>query len=199
MNTSGGARENDREGYEQIITNTCKVAKMTNISRRLIIALFIILWSWSLPAFGKENTREQLKGLDEQVQEIKSDVISIAAELNQLEEKLFYPSNTEVTVFIALAHDETFRLDSVEIQLEGQPVAHHIYTYKELEALRKGGVQNIYTGNILSGVHELQVFMKGKSTSGADLQKTGRFKVKKEVGPKIVEISLAAQGITFKD
>jgi hypothetical protein len=50
----------------------------------------------SVAASGQEISREQIKGLDEQVQEIKSDVLSIAAELNQLEEKLLYPSNTQV-------------------------------------------------------------------------------------------------------
>ena len=102
-------------------------------------------------AFGQEVSREQLKGLDEQVQEIKSDVLAIAAELNQLEEKLLFPSNTQLAVFISMGADQDFRLDSVEIQLGGRPVAHHIYTFKELDALRRGGVQRIYTGNIRTG------------------------------------------------
>ena len=150
-------------------------------------------------AFGQQVSREQIKGLDEQVQEIKSEVLSIAAQLNQLEEKLLYPSNTQVAVFVSVADGETFRLDAVEIQLDGKPVAHHIYTFKELEALRKGGVQRIFTGNIRSGRHDLQVAMIGKSAGGADLSKTGQFSVTKDVGPKIVEISLAAKKIAFKD
>ncbi|MBU1982797.1 hypothetical protein KJ815_00145, partial [bacterium] len=120
-------------------------------------------------------------------------------ELNQLEEKLLYPSNKQVSVFVSLVSGETFRLDSVEIQLDGKPAAHHIYTFKELEALQKGGVQRIYTGNIRAGDHDLQVLVIGKSEGGADFRKTERFKVNKDVGPKIVEISLAAQSITFKD
>jgi len=120
-------------------------------------------------------------------------------ELNQLEEKLLYPSNTQVAVFVSLVSGETFRLDSVEIQLDGKPVAHHLYTFKELEALQKGGVQRIYTGNIRSGDHDLQVSVIGKSSGGADFRKTERFKVNKDVGPKIVEISMAAQSISLKD
>ncbi|MGD8951999.1 MAG: hypothetical protein PVG62_14725, partial [Desulfobacterales bacterium] len=99
------------------------------------IFLGISMLGLSLAANGQEVSREQIKGLDEQVQEIKSDVLRIAAELHQLEEKLLYPSNTQVAVFVSLASDATFRLDSVEIQLSGEPVAHHIYTFKELEAL----------------------------------------------------------------
>ena len=163
------------------------------------IALVIMLLFGCLPAHGQEVSKEQIKGLDEQVQEIKSDVLSIAAELNQLEEKLLYPSNTQVTVFVSLARGETFRLDSVELRLDDNAVAYHIYTFKELDALRKGGVQRIYTGNIRSGDHGLQVTVIGKTEGGADLRRTERFNVNKEIGPKIVEISLAAQQVIFKD
>jgi predicted dinucleotide-utilizing enzyme len=163
------------------------------------IILGILMLVLSVAAFAQEISREQIKGLDEQVQEIKSDVLSIATELNQLEEKLLYPSNTQVAVFVSLVSGETFRLDSVEIQMDGKPVAHHIYTFKELEALQKGGVQRIYTGNIRSGDHDLEVSVIGKSSGGRDLQKTNRFKVNKDLGPKIVEISLASQSITLKD
>jgi hypothetical protein len=141
---------------------------------------------------------DQVKGLDEQVQEIKTDVLAIAAELNQLEEKLLFPSNTQVALFVSLADGETFRLDAVQIQLDGQPVAHHIYTFKELEALRMGGVQRIYTGNIRAGGHDLQVTLTGKSATGADIRATGQSRISKDVGPAIVEISLAAQGVDFK-
>ena len=163
------------------------------------VILGISLLVLSAAAYGQEISKEQIKGLDEQVQEVKSDVLSIAAELNQLEEKLLYPSNTQVAVFVSLAGGETFRLDWVEIQLDGEPVAYHLYTFKELEALRKGGVQRIYTGNVRSGEHDLQVLVLGKTEGGTDFEKSGRFKVDKDVGPKIVEISLAAQHITFND
>ena len=66
------------------------------------------------------------QGLDEQVQEIKSDVLSIAAELNQLEEKLLYPSGTQVAIFVALAKGDSMRLDAVRLQIDGQLVAHYI-------------------------------------------------------------------------
>lgn len=153
----------------------------------------------SSAALGQERSREQIKGLDEQVQEIKSDVLGIAAELNRLEEKLLYPSTTQTAVFISLARGETFRLDSVEIQLDGAPVAHHLYSFKELEALRKGGVQRIYTGNIRSGAHDLQMLMTGKTADGSDLRRTERFTVRKDAGPKIVELSLGAQRISLND
>lgn len=170
---------------------------MFSWQKGLILGVSLLVMSSA--AYGQEAAREQIKGLDEQVQEIKGDVLSIAAELSQLEEKLLYPSNTQVAVFVSLADKEKFRLDSVEIQLDGEPVAHHLYTFRELEALQKGGVQRIYTGNIRSGEHDLKVFVLGKTGGGADLERSEQFKVNKDVGPRIVEISLGAADITMND
>jgi hypothetical protein len=160
----------------------------------LVISLFVI----SSIASGQEVSKQQIQGLDEQVQEIKSDALAISAELNRLEEKLLYPSNSEVSVFVSLRSGETFRLDSLELRMDGKAVSHHLYSFKEQEALRKGGVQRIYTGNIRSGEHDMQVLVMGKIGS-SDFQKTEHVRFSKEAAPKIVEVSLAGQAITFKD
>jgi hypothetical protein len=151
---------------------------------------------------GKGDPKELNKGLDEQVQEIKTDVLSIAAELNQLQEKLLYPSDTQIAIFVSVAKEEKFRLDAVDIRVDGSSVAHHLYTYKELEALQKGGVQRIYVGNVRTGEHAVQVTVLGKSEGGSDFQQSESFTVSKNVGPKLVGIVLAGSGsknITLKD
>jgi hypothetical protein len=142
-------------------------------------------------ARAQDANREQMKGLDEQVQEVKSDVLSIAAELNQLEEKLLYPSNTHLAVFVAIAPGETFRLDAMQVHIDGQLATHYIYTFKELEALQKGGVQRIYTGNVASGQHEIELSLAGKLASGEDYTRTERFPFSKDVGPKLIGVTLA--------
>ena len=134
----------------------------------------------------------QMQSLDEQVQEVKSDVLSIAAELSRLEEKLLYPSDTQVAIFVSLPENEKTRLDSVQLRIDGELVAHHIYTWKELEALQKGGVQRIYTGNLPTGAHQLDVIVAGKHGSGRDYSGTKSFPLEKSVGPEVVELELAA-------
>ena len=135
--------------------------------------------------------QRQMRDLDEQVQQTKSDVLSIAAELNQLEEKLLYPSGTQVAIFVALAKGDELRLDAVRLQIDGQLVAHYIYSAKELEALRKGGVQRIYVGNVATGDHQLNVLVDGKLKSGGDFNRTEHFTFHKEVKPKLVELTVA--------
>ena len=143
------------------------------------------------PARSQDAYREQMKGLDEQVQEVKSDVLSIAAELNQLQEKLLYPSDTHLAVFVALTKGEGFRLDSVQIQIDGQLAAQYVYSFKELEALQHGGVQRIYTGNVATGDHQIEVSFSGKLESGKDYNYTERFSFSKALPPKLVGVTLA--------
>ena len=162
---------------------------MTKVNWTVLVTC--LLGAWMAPARPADSHREQMKGLDEQVQEVKSDVLSIAAELNQLEEKLLYPSDTHLAVFVALAKGEVFRLDSVQIQIDGRLATQYIYSFKELEALQKGGVQRIYTGNVATGEHQIEVSVNGKLTSGKDYSRTERFAFTKAIQPKLVGVTLA--------
>jgi hypothetical protein len=137
------------------------------------------------------SDQRQMRGLDEQIQEIKSDALRMSAEMSQLEEKLLYPSGTQVAIFVALAKGDTMRLDAVRLQIDGQLVAHYIYSAKELQALRKGGVQRIYVGNVSTGDHKLDVLVDGKLEGGADFSRTGEFTFRKEVKPKLVGLTMA--------
>ncbi len=174
------------------VTNTFASSQGRSV-RLFLGVLLLALLSHVLVsvALAQEISREQMKGLDEQVQEIKSDVLSIAAELSQLEERLLFPSNTQVSVFVSLEEGESFRLDAVEIQINGQAVARHIYSYKELEALQKGGVQRIYTGNIPTGPQQLEVSVSGKLRSGRDFTLSERFSFDKDFEPKLLGVKLS--------
>jgi len=161
---------------------------------RLFVAVSLALCLGIAGARAEETDREQMKGLDEQVQDIKTDVLGIAAELNLLEEKLLYPSGTQLAVFVALAQGDSVRLDAVQVRIDGELVAHYIYSFKELDALRKGGVQRLYVGNVPTGAHVLDVSVGGKLEGGADYSHTGQFSFDKGVGPKLVGLTVSGPG-----
>jgi hypothetical protein len=142
-----------------------------------------------------ELSGSDMKSLDGQVQEIKSDVLSIASELSTLEERLLYPSGTQIALFVSLAPEESFRLDAVQIEIDGELATHHIYSFKELEALQKGGVQRIYTGNVPTGNHQISVTMSGKLKNGKDFSQSDNFSFAKGVEPKALGITLAGPGL----
>ena len=163
---------------------------------RILVTMLAIVFAASMasPAAADEYAAGDVRSLDEQVQEIKSDVLNIAAELDNLEERLLYPSGTQLAVFVAMDGDKPFRLDAVRISINGEPAAHHIYSFKGLEALEKGGVQRLYTGNVPTGDHEISVSVIGKLRNGKDFSESSNFTFAKGVEPKTLGITLDEPG-----
>ena len=95
-------------------------------------------------------------------------------------------------IFVALAADEPMRLDAVRLQIDGRLVAHYLYSAKELEALRKGGVQRVYVGNVSTGAHRLEVVVDGKTAAGNEFSNTENFEFSKDVKPRLIGLTLAS-------
>jgi len=165
---------------------------MSKLMRRFLTSLLLCVSVVSLNA--QELSGNEMRSLDGQVQEIKSDVLNIASELSILEERLLYPSNTQIAVFVSIDKDEDFRLDAIQLEINGELATHHIYSFNELEALQKGGVQRIYTGNIPTGDHQLSITMMGKLKSGEDFTESDSFMFAKGIKPKALGVTLAGPG-----
>ena len=163
---------------------------MPEFIRSTLLLLLVCLTT--VTAHSQDISTEELRSLDEQVQEIKSDVLGIAAELDNLEERLLYPSNTEVAVFIAMEDGQKFRLDAVKVEIDGELASHHIYSFKELDALQRGGVQRVYTGNLATGGHNVSIHMLGKRENGDDFEATNTASFSKGIEPKILGVTLAS-------
>ncbi len=162
--------------------------------RCLVGPIFVVSLLASMTANGADGgSGEAMQSLDQQVQDIKSDVLSIAAELRVLEEQLLHPSDTEVAVFVSLGEGEDAGevvLDAASISIDGEVVTEHVYSFKEVEALQKGGVQRIHTGNLRTGEHVLEVHLRGRRPGGAEFDVVERSVLSKEVGPKKVGVTV---------
>lgn len=162
----------------------------------VIRALVVLLVGGAIASsVAQDMSGDDMRSLDGQVQEIKSDVLSIASDLNALEERLLYPSNTQLAVFVSMPADETFRLDAVQIAINGQLATHHIYSFKEIDALRNGGVQRVYTGNVPTGQHELGITMIGKLKNGKEFSESQSFAFAKGVEPHALGVTLTGPGL----
>lgn len=166
--------------------------------RRIVAKMALLLGVCAISASASADETD-VRSLDEQVQEIKSDVLGIASELDNLEERLLYPSGTQVAVFVEMAEKESFRLDAIQVHINGDLAAHHIYSFNELEALEKGGVQRVYTGNVPTGSHELSVSVLGKLKNGNDYEQSDTFTFTKGVEPKTLGITLAGPGLGARE
>jgi hypothetical protein len=166
------------------------------MTKSFVSLFFLILIALGSPSssWGDGGSQQEMRSLDEQVQEVKTDVLSIATDLSQLEERLLFPSNTQVSVFISLSQQDPFRLDAVQIRIDGELATHHIYSFKELDALKSGGIQRIFTGNYGTGAHQLEVSVIGKLENGKDYKESRQFTFDKGIDPRLLGVALAASG-----
>ena len=86
--------------------------------------------------------------LDSDIQALKKEVLDVNRELFLMEEDILYPESTQFTVFLSLDVGDFFDLDSVQLRIDDKIVTNYLYTHRELTALKKGGVQRLYQGNL---------------------------------------------------
>ena len=156
----------------------------------MILSLPIAVTSAQQKTTGASAQQREFQGLDEQVQSIKEDVLKINHELMLLEEKLVYPSNTQVAIFVSLEPSEKFSIDTAVVTMDNKQLYTHTYNYREVEALQSGGVQRLHTTNLSPGGHQLAITISGKNASNRDYKSSASFSIKKESGPKLVELKI---------
>jgi len=135
--------------------------------------------------------RNEFRTLDEDVQDLKKQVLDLNRDLFLLEEELLFPSNTQTAVFISMDVGEFFGLDSVALRIDDKDVANYLYTEREAEALLKGGVQRLFIGNLKAGEHELVAVFTGAGPHARDYRRAASVVFEKGIGPKYIELTIS--------
>jgi hypothetical protein len=142
------------------------------------------------PPAGAADSSD-FKTLDQEVQSMKKDVIDLNKDLFVLEEELLFPANTQVAVYVSMDVGTFFALDSVTVKIDNKQVKNYLYTAREADALLKGGVQQIYLGNLKVGKHELVAFFTGKGLPvDRDYRRGATINFDKGVGAKYLELKI---------
>jgi glucose/arabinose dehydrogenase len=132
----------------------------------------------------------EFKTLDQEVQGLKKDVIDLNKDLFVLQEELLFPANTQVALYVSMDVGAFFALDSVTIKIDNKVVTNYLYTAREADALLKGGVQQVYLGNLKVGKHELVAFFTGKGPIERDYKRGATINFEKGVGAKYLELKI---------
>lgn len=143
------------------------------------------------PATVNGGDSEEFRSLDEDIQDLKQEVLALNRDLFILEEELLFPANTQVAVFVSMDVGTFFSLDSVQIKLDDKEVSNYLYTERESKALLNGGVHRIYLGNLRTGKHELVAFFTGQGTHDRDYRRGTSLQFEKGVGAKFVELKIS--------
>ena len=121
---------------------------------------------------------------------VKKEVLDLNRDLFLLEEELLYPSTTQLAVFVSMDVGAFFELDSVQLKIDDQEVASYLYTDRQVDALHRGGVHRLFTGNVRVGEHEVAAFFTGKGPNGRDYRRSATRVIVKDVGPRFVELRI---------
>jgi hypothetical protein len=142
------------------------------------------------PADTPVEPAPDTKGLDQEVQGLKKDVVDLNRDLFVLEEELLFPANTQVAVFLSMDVGDFFALDSVQLKIDQKEVINYLYTPREVEALLRGGVHRLYLGNLKVGKHELVAFFSGKGPNDRDYKRGASLSFEKGIGAKYLELKI---------
>ena len=135
-------------------------------------------------------SRQQFRSLDENVQDLKKEVLDLNRDLFLLEEELLFPANSQVAFFVSLDVGDYFDLDSIDLKIDGKEVANYLYTTREVGALHRGGVQRLHMANLKTGDHELIAVFTGKGPHGRDYRRGATMTFNKGIGAKYVELKI---------
>ena len=146
----------------------------------LLLMLALVPFS---PAYSETSGKPSVD-----TEALKSEAIDLISRLHRLEHQLFYPAHTRVSVFLSAAKNSQANPDSVSLEIDGNKVTDHIYTQKETRALNSGGIQRLYTGNILMGTHKLRVSFRQVQKDGKVRTHTLEYKFNKGKDAENIEI-----------
>lgn len=160
---------------------------------KILASLYLILCATLYVGLASAAEPEAASGqqnLDKQIQDLKKEVLKVNRDLFLLEEDLLFPANTQFSVFVSMDAGELFSLDSIQLKIDGKMVASHLYTEREVQALRRGGIQRLYIGNLTSGKHELVAFFTGKGPNDRDYKRGTTLTFDKSTDPEFMELKI---------
>lgn len=141
---------------------------------------------------------EETGSVASEVESLKQQVIRLNRDLFILEEDLLFPASTRFAVFLSVHTGQFLQLDSVKMKVDGETVAAHLYTERQLKALARGGMQRLYTGNLKSGEHEITVFAEGTGADGRPYRKAASHQIEKGTGTANLEIRIEDQSSDYQ-
>jgi hypothetical protein len=143
-----------------------------------------------LLAADETASQNEFRSLDENVQDLKKEVLDLNRDLFLLEEELLFPANSQVAFFVSMDVGEYFDLDSVSLKIDGKEVSNYLYTSREVKALLRGGVHRVHMGNLKVGDHELVAVFIGEGPHIRDYRRGATLNFSKGIGAKYVELKI---------
>jgi hypothetical protein len=156
----------------------------------LAVAVVPVLAQEAASPEAEAASRDKFRQLDQDVQSLKKEVLDLNRDLFLLEEELLFPANSQVAFFISMDVGEYFKLDSVNLKIDGKEVANYLYTDREAGSLLRGGVHRVHMANLKAGDHELVAIFTGQGPHSREYRRGATMNFSKGIGAKYVELEI---------
>ena len=136
---------------------------MSNLARmsKYFVALMLF---FSFTAYSEDAA------LHEEVKSVKAAVLELEKELSNLEQDLVNPATIRADFHFSLAYGEYFDPLALELKIDSETKLQHIYTEREVSALKLGAVQPLGELNLAPGQHKVTVTLLGIDPLGQDIE-----------------------------
>jgi hypothetical protein len=167
------------------------IAPHKNKSWMFTVSILFLSLIMSVKSYGVELETSPTNGtLSTELEDIKKQVLKLNRDLFILEEDLLFPASTQVAVFVSVDVGRFFKIDSVELKINGKNVAGFLYTDRQRNALEKGGIQQIYLGNLKEGKHQLTAIFTGFDGEGRSSQRAITHQFEKDDEVVMIELKV---------
>lgn len=120
------------------------------------LLLCVLLLTISLTASATNN-----QSIANKIEVLKQQAVLLHKDLAQLERDLVYPTTTQIAIYVSKKLTKDITIGSINLSIDGQDVASHIYTLEQNNALKLGGMQRLFMGNVAVGEHHFKITLKG--------------------------------------
>ena len=166
------------------IINTAKTSQ-TAVIKLMAALLTATLTTFSFTSVAEEATSEQ------QLQALKTDMVDIAADIQLLEQKMFYPDSEQVAVYLKVNSAGTFNVTSTKVFIDGEEVSISTYDEQQSSALNRGGVERLYIGDVDAGPHTITAIFSGVDGTGTATKRALTHSFNKQIEPTVFELSIS--------
>ncbi|MFQ5543583.1 MAG: AraC family transcriptional regulator [Nitrospiria bacterium] len=171
-----------------------------NNTMKYDLALFVFFFSFfffisfdaaaqeTMPSTPEEHEVTGIESLAPEIDALKEEIIELNTLLFRLQEDLLFPEDSSIIVFLSIEGGHYFTLDAVKLHLNDTLVSSHLYTEREVSALKKGGIQRLYAGNLKMGEHQLVAIFSGIGPQERDTKRAETIIIHKEKGATFIKL-----------
>lgn len=173
------------------------IAEHRTLTRRLLAWAALVTLACQ-PLAQAQEIESEAESVAMSVEELRKQVIQLNRDLFVLEEDLLFPASTQFAVFLSVETGEFLSLDAVKLKVGDEVVASHLYTARQVDALRRGGMQRLHMGNLKTGEHEVTVFVDGIGPENRPYRKAATYQLDKGTGTATLEVRILDRSADYQ-